>query len=137
MSARLPPVFLDSAAWIDVLEGGPLHAFVDAVARGHSGLGIAHTSDFVVLEAYSFIARNHRKAEAVRFLDLATGTGVYLHPCGADVVDDAIAQARSRPLGRELSLTDWTSAVLMGRHSVRHIVTTDRAFEQIGLVVIP
>lgn len=137
MKHRLPPVFVDTSAWIDILEGGQLRPFVEAASRGALGLGIAHTSDFVVLEAYTFIGRNHRKAEALRFLDLATGPDFYLHACGADVVDEAMEKARARPLGRELSLVDWTTAILMEHHRVRHILTADRAFRQLGFEVLP
>lgn len=136
MSA-LPGVFIDTSGWIALLEDPDAHRWVDATARAETGLGKAHTSDYVVLEAYSFIVRNHRRTAALRFLDIATGPGFILHPSDGDLVDRAIQRARERALKRELTLVDWTTALLMGEHRLRHIVTTDRGFAQLGFELLP
>lgn len=137
MSTNLPPVFFDTSAWIDIVERRALMPWLEAPSRGAAGLGKAHTSDFVLLEAYSFIARNHRREAALRFLALASSPAFIVHPPGGDVVDDAVALARERRLGRDLSLVDWTTAVIMERHRIRHILTHDRAFGQLGFEVLP
>lgn len=137
MSDRLPPVFFDTGAWIDLMAGSTVMPWLDEAQRRRAGLGKAHTSDYVVLETYSFIVRNHRKPEALRFLDVATSPSFILHPSDADLVDRAMARARARPLKRELSLVDWTTALLMEEHGIRHVLTTDRAFRQLGFEVLP
>lgn len=138
MTPRLPPVFVDTGAFVALAHQRPeFRQFASAAARQGAGMGKAHTSDFVVLEAYSFIARNRRREAAMEFLDFATGPAFVLHPPGGDLVDEAIARARARPLKRELSLVDWTNVVLMERHGIRHILTTDRGFRQLSFQVLP
>jgi predicted nucleic acid-binding protein len=52
-------------------------------------------------------------------------------------VDRAITKARGRAVKRELSLVDWTSALLMEDHGIPFILTTDRAFAQLGFRILP
>jgi predicted nucleic acid-binding protein len=134
---RLPPVFFDTAAWIDVMAGEPIRAYVEAASRGALGLGTGHTSDYVLLETFSFLLKRNGRQVAIDFLDVATRSEFVLHPSDADLVDRAMKRARGRALKRELSLVDWTSAVLMEDHGIHHIFTKDRAFGQLGFVLLP
>lgn len=133
--SSLPPLFFDTGGWIRLMDARA-SPWVDAIARGQTGFGKAHTSDYVLLETYSFILKNHRRDEALRFLDIATGSEFILHACDADLVDRAMARARERAFKRELSLVDWTSALLMEDHGIRHVLTTDRGFAQLGFDVV-
>lgn len=135
MALRLPSVFIDSAAWIDVVANEHADRWLDRLPT--EGLGQAHTSDYVVAEAFSFIQRNHRRAAALSLLDTVESSKFILHPSDADLVDRAMAEARKRSFKRELSLVDWTSALLMRDHGIRHVLTTDRGFAQLGFTVLP
>lgn len=138
MIKRLPPVFVDTSAWIDIAQAQPRAvAYVQRLAEKGTLLGKAHTSDYVVIEAYSFLLKDNRRERALAFVDTATPPAILLHPSDAALVDDAIERARSRRLKRELTLVDWTTVLLMERHDIRHILTTDRAFAQLGFIVLP
>ncbi|MCA1814259.1 MAG: PIN domain-containing protein [Halobacteriales archaeon] len=132
---RLPPVFVDAAGWIAVVRRGDAVAWLGKLPT--AGLGRAHTSDYVVAEAFSFIQRNHRREAALRFLEAVESGKFILHPSDADLLDRAMAEAREHSFQRELSLVDWTSALLMRDHGIQHILTTDRGFAQLGFNVLP
>ena len=131
-------MFVDTSGWIDIVQGEPnALGWLHLASDERREMGPAHTSDYVIAEAYSFIQRNHRRADALRFLDAATRSSIVLHPSDADLVDRAMAEARKRSFKHELSLIDWTSALLMRHHGIDHILTTDRGFAQLGFTVLP
>jgi len=134
---RYPPLFVDTAGWIESTAEGQVQDLLVATQRSGMGLGKAHTSDYVLLECYSYILKHRRREAALAFLQGVDESGVIVHPPGGDVVDLAVERARERPLKRELSLVDWTSVVLMEQRGIRHILTTDRAFAQLGFEVLP
>jgi predicted nucleic acid-binding protein len=133
---RLPPVFLDTGGWIELVQRGGTASWVQALSRSEAGFGKAHTSDYVILETYSFLMKNHRRPVALGFLEVATGPEFIIHPSDADLVDRAMATAQARSLKRELNLVDWTTALLMQDHHIRHLLTTDRGFAQLGFELI-
>ena len=127
-------VFVDSGAWIALaLTGDPLHPRAaeawELVAQQRTRL---YTSVPVVLETFTFLARNSRQDIAIAWkdsLDRLDTLGVLA--CTAADMRRAWRYFERRDL-HKLSAVDATSFVLMDKHGISLAFSFDHHFAAVG-----
>jgi hypothetical protein len=135
-----PPVFVDSAAWV---------ALIDASDRQHAAAAAYWrqaidqsrrfvTSDYVLDETFTLLRRRpHGLAMAVAVHDVLESSHFV-----EQITIDASLRRRAWDLftsyqDKVLSFTDCTSFALMHHHGLHEAFTFDGDFQRVGFATVP
>jgi len=128
--------FVDSAVWIGSrFDEDPNHKAARGLLSGRRDLC---TSNFVIDEVVSFFmgSRRHglprleRKKAARDFLDLVQkSTDIRVITITGDHFASAKAESENRPFG--LTITDWTTVIVMKELGIAELLTFDKEFRKL------
>ena len=131
-------VFVDSGAWIALaLSRDPLHAQARQQWDLLHGAGAkVHTSVPVVIETFTFLARNANRDVALTWKDAVYKAGtVQILPCELRDLERSWDYFR-RPELHKLSAVDATSFAIMKRARIRLAYSFDYHFAVIGFRLV-
>jgi predicted nucleic acid-binding protein len=127
------PVFIDSSFWIALLDQKDQK---HPIARDHLKSLLQNyricLSDFIVFETITYLNCSIKRHDlALTFLKKTESPGILL------IIVDEIVKSKSvewfkRYSGKDLSITDCTSFVLMKSHKIQLYAGFDRHFEEFG-----
>lgn len=130
----MPAIFVDSAAWIALLNtSDELHLQAQQVLAElrHQGVPLL-TTDFVLLEVADALSAPAFRGHTVRFVDsLRKQQVVRILPVSESLMNSGWTLYSNRP-DKEWSLTDCISFVTMTAEGISDAFTSDHHFEQAG-----
>ena len=128
------PAFVDSGAWIALaLSRDPMHAQArEQWDRLHAAAAKLHTSVPIVIETFTFLARNANQDVALAWKDSVYKPGtVKILPCELRDLQQSWQHFRRTDL-HKLSAVDATSFAIMHRARIRLAFTFDHHFAMAG-----
>jgi len=131
-------VFVDSGAWIALaLSRDPLHAQACEHWQLLQGRGARlHTSVPVVIETFTFLARNANRDVALAWQESIYEPGtVRILPCELGDLEQSWEYFRRSDL-HKLSAVDATSFAIMKRARIRIVYTFDHHFATAGFRLV-
>ncbi len=135
-------IFVDETGWIQLLHvKAPFHRQVAGeIERAVHNGDTLFTHNIAVGEALSEIKKNLGSEVAGKFTDVIEEayTGAYLNILwiGRRTQKEAVRMFRRSP-EVPLGLYDFAASIFMKRRRIRMIITTKKAFAQLGLKVLP
>jgi predicted nucleic acid-binding protein len=132
----VPTVFVDTAAWIALLNRSDAlrPRALEVMATLQQQKSNLVTTELVLLEVADALSAPRFRAKVVTFVDGLRKSGVtQIIPGGRDLLDAGWELYRQRP-DKEWGLTDCTSFVVMEQQQITQAVTSDQHFEQAGFV---
>jgi len=131
--------FIDTWGWIAL--GRRKHPRHDEAAEYYRALSRTderiYTSDYVLDEAITLIFRRESFAEAARFVNSIIASASSRYIIVEQISPERFAAAwdlrlRLKDKAR-ISFTDLTSMIVMRERGVKHVLTDDKHFAQVGL----
>ena len=133
------PTFIDTWGWIALgRRKDPRHDEAAEYYRALSRTGEQiYTSDYVLDEAITLIFRRESFAEAARFVNSIIASASSRYIIVEQISPERFAAALDLRLrlkdNARISFTDLTSMIVMRERGVKHVLTEDKHFAQVGL----
>lgn len=137
---KFPSIFIVASACVALNEEKDSYhkkakTFIRKIKDGEYNFVPIHTSEFILLETYTYLNYNYNYRAEVDIVDRIKDSNLIIHPFSSIQFDDIWKNIKDPE--NELSFVDGTTVRYMEKYDIHHIFSFDSDFSKFNLLRYP